>query len=63
MTNQYMKCGLSHVLSEVDYTYRSENNHECSTLDHFIMTENIFNLVNKYKSVHVAQAVTHIKLG
>ena len=52
MTDQYMKCGLSHVLSEVDYTYRSKINDECSTLNHFIMTENIFNLVNKYNSVH-----------
>ena len=44
MTDQYMKCGLSHVLSEVDCTYRSKINDECSTLNHFIMTENIFNL-------------------
>ena len=55
MTNQYMKRGLSHVLSEVDYTYRSKINDECSTLDHFIMTENIFIPVNKmyYNQQHV----------
>ena len=51
MNNQYMKCGLSHVLPEVDYTYRSKINDECSTLDHFIMTENIFNLVNNLDGI------------
>ena len=45
-----MKCGLSHVLSEVDYTYRSKINDECFTLDHFIMTENIFGFKEKHST-------------
>ena len=45
MSQESMKSGLQHVLSDVDFTFTSKISHDRSIIDHFLMTENLFNTI------------------
>ena len=47
-----MKSGLQHVLSDVDFIFTSEIRHDRSIIDHFLMTENLFNTICMYRYLH-----------
>ena len=47
-----IKYGLQLILSEVDYTYQSKINNERSIIDHFLLTDNLYNMISEYKVVH-----------
>ena len=47
-----MKSGLTHVTCDVDYTYLSKMNNERSVIDHFLLTDNLFNTILVYMSIH-----------
>ena len=44
-----MKSGLAHVMSDVEYTYLSKINNVRSIVDHFLLTDNLFNTILTYK--------------
>ena len=47
-----MKCELNHILSNAKYTYMSKINGDNSYLDHFLVTNNLFNTIVDYRSLH-----------
>ena len=52
LSQESMKSGLQHVLSDVDFTFMSKISHDRSIIDHFLMTENLFNTICMYRSLH-----------
>ena len=52
MSQESRKSGLQHVLSDVDFIFTSEIRHDRSIIDHFLMTENLFNTICMYTSLH-----------
>ena len=49
---EFMKYCLTHVTCDVDYTYLSKMNNERSVIDHFLLTDNLFNTILVYMSIH-----------
>ena len=52
MREESFKCAMSSPCSGVDYTYESKITDSRSTIDHFLLTENIFTMPKSCKSVH-----------
>lgn len=50
--NEGLKAGLRYSLSRVDYTFESKANGERSLIDHFVMSDNVFESMNMYKVIH-----------
>jgi hypothetical protein len=46
------KCGLTHATSDVDFTYENKMTCARSTLDHFLVSHNVFEFMEDYKVVH-----------
>jgi hypothetical protein len=47
-----LRCGLTHVRADVDFTYESKINGSRSTLDHFIVSDNVFRCIEEYIVSH-----------
>ncbi len=52
MTSEDMCNGLYHASSQVDFTFESKASGARSTIDHFLITENLFSLVTDYHVHH-----------
>lgn len=52
MENEWLKVGLQYRASKVDYTFESKANGERSLIDHFLVSDNLFDCINKYEVVH-----------
>ena len=59
LETEVMKSGLAHVMSDVDYTYLSKINNVRSIVDHFLLTDNLFNTILTYKSIHGDNLADH----
>jgi hypothetical protein len=51
-SNESLKFGLTHECSRVNYTYESKVTGDRSTLDHFLVTENLYQYITNYQSIH-----------
>ena len=47
-----LKCALSYEGSHVNFTYESKISGNRSTIDHFILSENLFDMISVYESIH-----------
>ena len=47
-----MISGLQHVLSDVDFTFTGKISHDRYIIDHFLMTDNLFNTICMYRYLH-----------
>ena len=52
LDQECMKPGIQHVLCDVEYTYMSKISGSRSTIDHFLVTHNLFNTICLYESIH-----------
>ena len=52
LIRESMTSGLQHVLCDVDYTFMSKINGNRSTIDHFLLTDNLFNTICRYRCIH-----------
>ena len=52
MQSEELKCPLFHELFTIDFTFESKANGERSTIDHFLLTENLYNYVADYHVLH-----------
>ena len=46
-----LKCGLDHILANVDYTYESKSNGSKSTIDHICLNDDIFPSLLEYSTI------------
>ena len=44
-------CAQSHI-SDIKYTHESDVHNTCSTIDHFIVSDNLLDSITEYMSVH-----------
>ena len=49
MDNDFLKNVYIHILSKIDYTYCSKINKERSCIDHFLLSDNLFNIRCQYE--------------
>ena len=49
MDNDFLKNVYIHILSKIDYTYCSKINKERSCIDHFLLSDNLFNIICQYE--------------
>ncbi len=52
MVNESLRRGLDYQDKNVDYTYESKMNGDRSLIDHFLVTDNLFNNMKRYEVVH-----------
>ncbi len=52
MREESFKCAMSFAGSGVHYTYENKITGSRSTIDHFLLTENLFTMLKSCKSVH-----------
>ena len=50
LNTHHLKCGLGHTLSDVTYTYESKSCHARSTIDHFMLSGHLYDLICEYTS-------------
>ena len=52
MAEQNLKCCLSFDMQNINYTFESKINGNVSTIDHFMVSDNMFDYVYNYHSIH-----------
>ena len=52
MDDDFLKNGYVHILSNVNHTCCSKINNERSCLDHFLLSDNLFNIICQYECKH-----------
>lgn len=52
MHNEFLKCGEDFISSRIDYSYESKANGHQSLIDHFLVTNNLFEDINRYEALH-----------
>jgi exonuclease III len=52
LENENLICGKMHNISDVDYTYESKISGARSLIDHFIVSESVYNKIERYSVLH-----------
>lgn len=52
MREENLLFGVHHDVSQVDFTYESKSNGCKSLIDHFLLSENMFNCIDSYEVLH-----------